>query len=326
MTKSKYRLPFFVFLFVVFLLSIVQLMMDNPMIILERFVKNGGWIEIFFIAVYGAFITFKMQDPKQSARWRMISWTVFTIVFFSQLILGLLGAEEFLMTGKLHLPIPMMIMSGPIYRGQLSVMTILFLSTILLTGPAWCSQLCYFGALDNIAASKRRSKSGKIKNRSAIKFSMLFVIILTTIVLRWLKVDVLISTFIAVGFGVAGLFIMVFVSRKKGKMIHCLSWCPIGTLVNYSRFINPFRMYIDKNLCTLCNKCSSVCNYDALNIEDIKAGKPGITCTLCGDCISSCHTGAIKYKFLKMSPDSARRLYLFLTISLHAVFLALGRI
>jgi ferredoxin-type protein NapH len=46
---------------------------------------------------------------------------------------------------------PMMILGGPIYRGQLSVMTILFLSTVILTGPAWCSQLCYFGAFDNLA-------------------------------------------------------------------------------------------------------------------------------------------------------------------------------
>ena len=109
-------------------------------------------------------------------------------------------------------------------------------------------------------------------------------------------------------------------------MIHCLTWCPVGTIVSYTRFINPFRMYIDQNSCTHCNVCTTSCNYDALNRDDIISGKPGITCTLCGDCVSSCHAGSIKYKFFKMDSDSARRLYLFLTISLHAVFLALGRI
>ena len=53
------------------------------------------------------------------------------------------------MTGKLHLPVPMMILAGPIYRGHTSVMSILFLSTLILSGPAWCSHLCYFGAIDN---------------------------------------------------------------------------------------------------------------------------------------------------------------------------------
>ena len=85
-------------------------------------------------------------------------------------------------------------------------------------------------------------------------------------------------------------------------------------------------MYIEKDTCTLCNLCTSRCNYDALNREDILNSKPGITCTLCGDCVGSCHAGSIKYKFLKLSPESSRNLYLFFTVSLHAVCLALGRI
>ena len=326
MIKAVYRLPIGVFLFIVLLLSIVQLKMENPIIILERFFENGGWLEIFIIALYGAFISYKMQDPKQSAKWRMISWTIFTIVFFSQLFLGIIGFEKFLMTGKLHLPIPMMIVSGPLYRGQLSVMTILFLSTIILTGPAWCSQLCYLGALDNIAASKRKPAKAAIKNRTAIKFSILFIVILVTIILRWFKLPLLISTLIAGSFGILGLLVILFYSSGKGKMIHCLTWCPIGTIVIYTRFINPFRMYIDQNSCTLCHICTSHCNYDALNRHNIEAGKPDITCTLCGDCLNSCHAGSIKYKFFRMEPESARRLYLFLTISLHSVFLSLGRI
>lgn len=323
---KKYSLSVYLFLFVVFLLSFVQMKVENPMIILERFVQNGGWVEILLVALYGAFIVHKMLDPGKTARWRMISWTVFTVVFFSQLLLGLLGFEKFLMTGKLHLPIPMMILSGPLYRGELSIMTLLFLSTVILTGPAWCSQLCYFGALDNIAASRKKPVKGKIQNRTALKFTLLFIVILVTIILRWFKIDLLISTLIAASFGLMGVLIILFISNKQGKMVHCLVWCPIGTIVNYTRFVNPFRMYIDKNTCTLCNICTSSCNYDALNRSEIESGKPGISCTLCGDCITSCHASSIKYKFFKMGPDSSRKLYLFLTISLHAVFLALGRI
>jgi hypothetical protein len=129
-----------VFLFSFFLLAMVQWkMVENPILIAERFWQGAGWVQLTIISFYGAFVAYKMQDTKNVPRWRRITWTLFSVVFFGQLALGLLGAEKFLMTGKLHLPIPMMIVGGPVHRLQLSFMTILFLSTIVLTGPAWCS-------------------------------------------------------------------------------------------------------------------------------------------------------------------------------------------
>lgn len=73
----------------------------------------------------------------------------------------------FYMGGKLHLPIPAMILSGPLYRAELSFMNILFISTIVLSGPAWCSYLCYFGASDNysVAAKSRAIKTLKTKSQ-----------------------------------------------------------------------------------------------------------------------------------------------------------------
>ena len=81
---------------------------------------NGETISIvlFFIGLYGAFLAYKMSDPKNVARWRIISWSIFSIVFFSQLILGILLSDKFLMTGNLHLPVPALILAGPIYRGH----------------------------------------------------------------------------------------------------------------------------------------------------------------------------------------------------------------
>lgn len=320
-------LPVAVFVFVAFLLVFVQLKVDSPLLILERFFFGGGWAEIPLIAGYGALLVYKMQDPSQSARWRLLSWNFFSVVFFLQLALGLWVSDTFLMTGKLHLPIPMMIMGGPVYRGEFSVMTILFLSTIILTGPAWCSHLCYFGSFDNrLAVQRKWPVKGRLRNLAAIKFTVIAVIIAMILVLRWFKVDLLSATLIGGAFGVGGILIMVFLSARQGRMVHCLTWCPIGTIVNYARFINPFRMQIEKETCTLCNLCTKACRFDALHPDDIRAGKPGITCTLCGDCLSSCHAGSIQYRFLRMKPEAARRLYLFFTVSAHAVFLAMARI
>jgi ferredoxin-type protein NapH len=321
---NKYKLPVAVFLFTTFLLSVMQLKMVHPILLAERFIKGGGWVEIVCISFYGSFVVHKMRDIKNVPKWRILTWTIFSFVFFSQLIIGLSGFDKFLMTGKLHLPIPIMILSGPIYRGQLSVMTILFLSTILLTGPTWCSQLCYFGAFDGIS-SRGKTKHGLIKNKMAIKSTILFLVIMITIVLRWFMFPAIFATVLACIFGIGGLAVMIWISRTRGKMYHCILYCPVGTLVNLLKFINPFRIYIDTS-CTMCMKCTSHCKYDALNLSDLKNKKPGLTCTLCGDCLAGCRDNSIKYKFLNLKPETARDFYLFLTISIHTCFLALARI
>jgi len=324
-TKNKQTLlPIWIFIFVTSILAIIQVVVDNPMLLLERFVNYGGWIEIPFIAFYGAFLGYKMQDQKESPKWRLRSWTIFCIVFFSQLLLGIIGFEKFLMTGKLHLPIPMMILSGPLFRGETTFMVFLFLSTIILSGPAWCSQLCYMGAIDGIMAKKNKTVK-KLKSKLALKSSVLFIVIFTTLLLRWFNVSILLSTIIAITFGVVGIAIMIFISQKRGSMIHCLLYCPIGTIVSLTKYINPFRMEI-ADTCTTCMKCSPVCRYDALNIEDIKKGKPAYSCTYCGDCLTVCKPEAIRYKLFNINSSTARNIYLIITISLHAIFLAVARI
>jgi ferredoxin-type protein NapH len=324
MIDRKQRLPSAVFIITFILLAFVQLKVERPMLLAERFIRGGGWAEIVVISFYGAFVAFKMQDPVNVPRWRKMTWTFFSIVFFTQLIIGLSGFEKFLMSGKLHLPIPMMIIGGPIYRGQLSVMTILFLSTVILTGPAWCSQLCYFGAFDNLAAGGKTSRE-ILKYKGAIKSTILVLVITMALLLRLLNLPGTIATFAALAFGITGISVMLIFSLKMKKMVHCLIYCPVGTVVNLVKHINPFRMYIDKS-CTLCMNCTKFCKYDALNAIDIKNSKPSITCTLCGDCLAGCHHNSIKYKYFNLIPEIARNLYLILTISLHASCIALARI
>jgi polyferredoxin len=323
--SKKFRLPAIVFLLVLLLLVPVQLKVERPMLLLERFVSGGGWVQMIFIAAYGALVAYKMQDPGKVAVWRKYTWFAFSVVFFSQLALGLVGYEKFLMTGKLHLPIPMMIVAGPVYRGHTSVMTILFLSTVILSGPAWCSHLCYFGAIDSLS-SRRLTKKGAIRNKWALKSTVILLVVTGALSMRILGVSVVNATWIALGFGIIGLGIILLISRREGRMVHCTAYCPVGTVVNLTRFVNPFRMYIDNSSCTDCMACTRVCKYDALNPSDVAARKPGLTCTLCGDCLSSCFAGSLKYRFLKLSPTVARNLFLIISISLHAATMALARI
>ena len=328
----KYKVPILVSSFVIFILGFMKIMMDTPMLMFDRFLAGSGWVEILLLAAYGAFLTQKMLDPSQSAIWRKRSWLLFSIVFFTQFALGIIADERFLMSGTLHMPAPFMIFAGPVYRGQMTIMPILLLSSIALCGPAWCSHYCYFGAWDSMAAGnktpdirlKKKDRREPIRNKWIWKWSFLVLVMISAIVFRLIGLKGWLTLGPALAFALLGIGIMIIVSRKQKKMVHCVAYCPIGTFINFARFISPFRMSIESS-CTSCMSCIPSCPYDALNVEDIKSGKPGLTCTLCGDCVTTCEVSAIRYHFFRLSPNASRNLYLFITITLHILGLGLAR-
>lgn len=319
------KLPGLTFVFTFLLLSAIQIKPGTPLLLLERFLPNGGWIEIVILSVYAAVLVQKLFDVQNVEKWRRISWLLFSVVFFSQFVLGVFVNVTFLMTGKLHIPVPALILSGSIYRMQISFMPILFLSTILLSGPAWCSHLCYFGALDNFAASLPRNRKIKLTNKKTWKHTLLLIVVLITVVFRNIGVSQIFAATAAITFGIIGLIIILLWSRNNNKMVHCTLYCPIGTIVNYLKYISPFRLKIDHS-CTNCMVCIPSCRYDALTPKDITNKKPGITCTLCGECLSSCKTNSFRYSFFKLEGDIARKIYLAVSVCLHAAFLGVARI
>jgi polyferredoxin len=322
--KNRYLLPILTATIVVFLLLPLQFTGERPMLLLERFFAGGGYFQIAAIAIFASVLEYNMLQPDRSGWWRRFSWSLFSVIFFLQLLLGITADKIFLMTGELHLPVPALIISGPLYRGELSVMTLIFLSAVLLSGPAWCSQFCYFGAIDS-AVTGGRPAAAPVRNKTALKNTFLLLAIAVALVLRVTGAGADVALAAGIITGVAGLLIILFLSRTRKKMIHCTVWCPVGTLTNYLKFLNPFRLRI-RDDCTQCMRCSSVCRYDALGRSDIQKLKPGITCTLCGDCLTSCRSESIFYHFPGMNPSSARKLYITVTVILFSMVLALGRI
>ncbi len=311
-------------LLTILLLAFVEWKVKMPMLLLERFFPGWGWIEVLVLAAYAAFLFDKLHNVKTSALWRRRSWTIFAVFFFAQLVAGLLGCDNCLMTGKLHFPIPALIIEGAVYRLNIGFMPLLFLSTVILSGPAWCSQLCYFGAFDNLAAYSRKIGNKRIVNRNAIKNSFFVLMLAGAILLRMFNAPVLYAIVGASIIGVTGVLVILLFSPRKGKMVHCVTWCPVGTLIQYLKFVNPFRMEINQG-CTECMLCTMKCPYDALNREDIANRKPGLSCTYCGDCLDSCQGNHIEYRFFRLSPVKSRNLWLIVTVTLHAVFLGLAR-
>lgn len=310
------------------LLLAVQIVPSKPILLLERLFVGGGWLQLVLAMIYGATLVWLMQNRKTRSVWRKRAWILFSIVFFGQLLLGIFVDAFFLMTGNLHFPIPAVILAGPIYRFEVSFMPILFLSTLLLSGPAWCSQLCYFGALDALASSYNHIRKGKIKRfayHKSLKYTVFFVVVLSALSFRLFGFSSLVAAIFAAIFGIVSVVIIFVVSRQQEKMVHCSSFCPIGTVVAFGKKISPFRICITKS-CTQCMACTKRCKYDALNSDEIKKGVVGYTCTYCGDCLAACHHNAIEYHFLGLSAKAAEQLWIIVTVVLHTCFLVIARI
>ena len=265
-----------------------------------------------------------MLDLNKVPKWRRGIWLIFSIYFFIQFAIGLFLDDRFLMSGKLHLPVPFMIAAGPLFRMQFSIMTLIFLGTILLSGPAWCSHFCYFGAWDSVAA-KGKTDRKPLNNKWLIKNSFLVLVIAGALIFNVLGLrglQTLIPALILAGGGVG---VILLISRKKNKMVHCTLFCPIGTLVSYFKWISPFRLRIEESSCTDCMACLPSCKYDALNREDILDRKPGLTCTLCGDCLSTCKDGSIQYRLFNFSATTSRTIFLVVTITLYILCFGMAR-
>lgn len=302
-----------------------NIMRDPVPILLERFFTGGGWIEIFGLSLYAAWLVDKLLSVRETGPIRRIVWVFFSIVFFLQFILGVAGIRQCLMTGALHVPVPAVILAGPIFRGEGFFMPILFGSVLLFVGPAWCSWLCYIGGWDNLSSMAKPVPLRLDKYREWTRVAILATVVITAFALRIAGVPGLIAATIAGVFGVIGVGIMAVWSRKRGVMVHCTMYCPMGLLAILGGKINPFRMKIREG-CTECQSCAKVCRYGALGIENIRRRKPGMTCTLCGDCTAVCSGSFIDFQLFGIKGLAARKVFLVLVVALHAVFLGFARI
>lgn len=310
------------------LLYVARAKASVPLLLADRFLPGSGWLEILALALYAAWLAGAFLDPERHKRLRPRVWALFSAVFFGQLLLGLLGLQDFLMTGRLHLPVPALIAAGPIFRGGGLFMAILFSATVLFVGPAWCSHLCYIGAWDDACSRLGQQRPEPLSARWKL-WGRLTALVLTcggALALRLLGVDGLSAAWLAAGFGLLGVGVMLAVSRRLGSMAHCTAFCPIGLLGNVLGRLIPWRVRIDLDTCTRCRSCSRACRYSALSAEDIEAGTPALSCTLCGDCIGACPHDSMHYRFPGLSKPAARAAFLTLIAVLSATFFGVARI
>lgn len=315
----------FSFILTWILLNIASSKVSFPIILIDRFLPGFGGVEIIILSIYAAFISEKLY-LNGFTKLRGKIWNLFSLLFFIQFTLGLLGFTEFLMTGKLHLPIPALIVGSPIFRGEGFFMIILFTITIILAGPAWCSYFCYIGAWDSALSKKDKTPSNLKINPRYFQLIILFLVIFTAYSLKILGASSFIATLCALFFMTIGIGIMILFTRKKGVMVHCTAYCPIGILSTTVGKINPFRVKINNDNCTDCMKCTTACRYHCLSPENVKKRTPSFGCTLCGDCLDNCPHNALDFRFYNSKKPSAKKPFVVVVSVIHAVFIGVARI
>ena len=295
----------------------------------ERFFPSWGVVQVFVLAWYGGVVAGLLADPKQMRRTRRRIWLGFSVVFFAQLVLGVLGSPQFLMTGNVHVPVPGIIVFGPLYKGALGMMPFLLAASLVLGGSAWCSHLCYFGAWDNLCASRTTPQPLRPVGQLFFRYGRASVFVLGCVValgLRLAGVGTVAAFSAAVLFGLGGVAVMLLWSRRQGLMMHCTCYCPIGFLVNSCSRFAVWRVRVNRETCTDCGACERVCRYGALPQAQRLQGRSGFTCSLCRECLAVCTHRALSLQGVGVSAERAQGLFVFTVVVLHTLFLSAARV
>lgn len=290
------------------------------LMLLERFIPGFGLVQALAAGIWGAWVCGCLAEGKQAGRTRMTVWRLFSVVFFGQFLLSAAGWTVFSMTGKLHIPVPGVIVAGMLYRGTAGFMPILFTVSVLLAGAAWCSHLCYFGSWDAWAASTVTRPSphpGPFRWRW---FSLAAVCCVTLLLVFFHASESLIAS-CGAALGLVMIPAAFFVSRKKGWAAYCTMICPLG-LVSCLLGLFSFWRIRRTSSCILCGACTRTCRYGALDLSRLKLGTPGHSCTLCRECLNVCPHGGLSMYWLGMGGHGgAERSFVVLISAMHAVFL-----
>lgn len=305
-------------------LVIINYIPSVKLLLAERFFSFGGELEILVLTIYSV-VLFNFLMNKDRAYWRRFLWSLFSIVFYGQFILGIMGFSTFLQTGKLHIPFPAMMIAAPVYRGEISMMFFIFGASLILAGPAWCSYFCYFGVLDNHFADRAKPSLKLSMTNNVLRIIIFLSMIAVPLIYRYFEVNMIIVLISLILFIAGSVGTMVFISRKKGVSFHCTSVCPIGFLSNLLGKLSIFRIKISDS-CTKCGICTRACRWGALSKEDINKKTAGFTCSLCGDCVAVCRSKAIDYSFVWNRKLSARAVFTSLIVFMHVIFLAVARV
>ncbi len=220
-----------------------------------------------------------------------------------------------------------------------SIAALILLGTVilltLLFGRFYCSTLCPFGIIQEIAAlfffnKKRKNKRNSILTPKFIpNYPVKYFIAAITlgvliggnaIVLRYIEPYTYFgSAFTFSAVGLVGITIILILTFFKNRFF-CTNICPAGAVLGLISKISLNKIYIQKDSCISCGMCERNCPSGCINSKEKIVDN--VTCVKCLKCLEVCPKSGMKFgiKPKEETKFSIKRRELITGVAAAAVF------
>ncbi len=182
-----------------------------------------------------------------------------------------------------------------------SIIAVVILAIIvvitMLFGRFYCSTLCPFGILQEVASSIFKTESKYIKNYpykyflAAIVFGAL--IGGSSLLIRYIDPYTIFGSAVSLSpFGIIAVILMLALVFFKNRFF-CTNICPVGVVLGLLSKFSLYKIYIDKDLCLSCGLCEKKCQSACINSKEKTIDNE--TCIKCLKCLGVCRRNGIKF-------------------------------
>jgi len=262
------------------------------------------------------------QPGHRRHKWRNIRWAIllfFNFLFFASFFFDIQILEGSLSGSRLlgfHLIDPLaafqVILSSKIIMVNLiiGVVTIILIY-LMFGGRSFCSWICPYHWLAELGEKIHLIlKKKKIINNHTFDrkiryyfYGLFLMLALITgfTVFETINPVAIISRFIVYGPSLMLLWVMTLLIFEVvfSRRAWCRYFCPVGVSYQLIGLMSPLRIKWDKENCSNCKRCQSVCLVPHVLNDSINKGKSEYVnpsdCTRCGLCIDICDDEALSY-------------------------------
>ncbi len=262
------------------------------------------------------------QPGHSRNKWRYIRWAnllFFNFLFFASYFFDIQILEGTLSGSRLlgfHMIDPLaafqVILASKIIMVNLIIGVVtIFLIYLMLGGRSFCSWICPYHWLAELGEKINQilKKKKIIKNHAFDRkiryyfygFSLVLASLTGYTVFETINPVAIISRFIVYGPSLMLLWVMALLIFEIGysRRAWCRYFCPVGVSYQLIGLISLFRIKWDKENCSNCKRCQSVCLVPHVLTDSVNLGRSeyvdASACTRCGLCVDICDDEALSY-------------------------------
>jgi ferredoxin-type protein NapH len=262
------------------------------------------------------------QPGHAKHKWRNIRWSVLLFInflFFASFFFDIQILEGSLSGSRLfgfHLIDPLaalqVILSSKIIMVNLIIGVVtIFLIYLMFGGRSFCAWICPYHWLAEWGEKMHQilKKKNIIKNHSfdrKIRYYLYGFFIVLALITEYTVFETInpvgiLSRFIVYGPSLMLLWVLalLMVEILYSRRGWCRYFCPVSVSYQIIGRLSPLRIRWDKENCSNCKRCQSVCLVPHVLTDSINLGKSDYVnasdCTRCGLCVDICDDEALNY-------------------------------